>query len=319
MIRTRTLSALLGLILATVLAGCGSSGSSGNPGKTAGNSTTSPAAVPTTFASQPGSITVGSADFPENQLLALIYGDAMKAKGVNVTQRPNIGERSVYMAALQDGSIDFIPEYSGSILAYLDSTASQKSPGDVYAALQKVAAGKGLVALKYAAAQDSDTITVTKATAARYHLTSIADLKAVASQLTFGAPAQFQTRPDGIPALKSVYGVTFGHFTPLKAGGTFTVTALRDGSVQAADIFSTDPAMKKYGFVALQDPKSMFAAQNIVPIAKAGKISQPAVDACNAVSAKLDTATLLDLVSQVANGADPGTVAQQWLRSVGLG
>lgn len=319
MIRTRTLSALLGLTLAAALAGCGSSGSSGTTGKTAGNGTSSPAPVTTTFPSQPGSITVGSADFPENQLLALIYGDAMQAKGVKVTQRPNIGERSVYMAALQDGSIDFIPEYSGSILAYLDNTASQKSPADVYTALQTVAAGKGLVALKYAAAQDSDTITVTKATADKYHLTSIADLKPVASQLTFGAPAQFQTRPDGIPALKSVYGVTFGHFTPLKAGGTFTVTALRDGSVQAADIFSTDPAMKKYGFVALQDPKSMFAAQNIVPIVKAGKISQPAVDACNAVSAKLDTATLLNLVSQVADGADPGTVAQQWLKSVGLG
>ena len=318
--RIRTLSALLGLMLTAVLAGCGSSGSSGTPANTnTAGGNTSPVSAPTSFPSAPGSIVVGSADFPENQLLALIYGDAMAAKGVKVTQRPNIGERSVYMTALQDGSIDFIPEYSGSILAYLDNSATAKSPDDVYTALQKVAADKGLVALKYAAAQDSDTITVTKATAQKYNLSSIADLKPVASKLTFGAPAQFQSRPDGIPALKSVYGVVFGTFTPLKPGGTFTVTALKDGSVQAADVFSTDPAMKKYGFVALKDPKSMFAAQNIVPIAKAGKISQPAVDACNAVSAKLDTATLLDLVSKVADGADPGTVAKAWLSSVGLG
>ncbi|TAM89006.1 MAG: ABC transporter substrate-binding protein [Jatrophihabitans sp.] len=317
--RTRILSASLALVAAAALAACGSSGSSGKAANTGGNGSSAPAAAQSTFPSQPGSIVVGSADFPENQLLALIYGDAMAAKGVKVTQRPNIGERSVYMTALQDGSIDFIPEYSGSILAYLDSTATAKSPADVYTALQTVAASKGLVALKYAAAQDSDTITVTKATADKYHLSSIADLQPIAANLTFGAPAQFQTRPDGIPALKSVYGVVFGTFTPLKAGGTFTVTALQDGSVQAADVFSTDPAMKKYGFVALKDPKSMFAAQNIVPIAKAGKISQPAVNACNAVSAKLDTATLLDLVSQVAGGADPATVATQWLASVGLG
>lgn len=316
--RTRILSAALALLATAALSACGSSGSSGNPAKTGGGTGSAPAAQ-ASFPSQPGSITVGSAGFAENELLAQIYGNAMSAKGVKVTLRLNIGERPIYMTALQDGSIDFVPEYSGSILAYLDNTATAKSSADVYSALQKVAAGKGLVALKYAEAQDSDTITVTKATADKYHLTSIADLKPVASQLTFGAPAQFQTRPDGIPALKSIYDVVFGTFTPLQAGGTFTVTALKDGSVQAADIFSTDPAMKKNGFVALKDPKNMFAAQNIVPIAKAGKISQPAVDACNAVSAKLDTATLLDLVSQVADGADPATVAKQWLSSVGLG
>lgn len=319
--RIRVMSALAGLLVAGALAGCGASGSSGTtntPANTGGNSS-APATTTSSFPSAPGSIVVGSADFPENQLLALIYGDAMQAKGVNVTQRPNIGERPVYMAALQDGSIDFVPEYSGSILAYLNSSSTAKTPDAVYAALQTAAAGKGLVALKYAAAQDSDTITVTKATAAKYHLSSIGDLKPVASKLTFGAPAQFKTRPDGIPALKSVYGVVFGNFQPLKPGGTFTVTALNNGSVQAADIFSTDPAMKKYGYIALKDPKSMFAAQNIVPIAKAGKISQPAVDACNAVSEKLDTATLLDLVSKVAAGQDPATVAKAWLSSVGLG
>ena len=177
----------------------------------------------------------------------------------------------------------------------------------------------GLTVLKYAPAQDSDTITVTKGTATKYHLTSIADLASVASSLTFGAPAQFKTRADGVPALKSVYGVTFGTFTPLSAGGTVTVTALKNGSVDAADIFSTDPAIVQNGFVSLTDPKSMFAAQNVVPLATQAKLSQPMVDACNAVSAKLDTATLAKLVADVAGGKDPDTVAKTWLSSMGLG
>ena len=112
---------------------------------------------------------------------------------------------------------------------------------------------------------------MTKATAQKDHLTSIADLAPIASHLTFGAPAAFQTRPDGIPALKRVYGVTFGNFTALSASGTVTVTALKNGTIDAGDIFSTDPSFAADGFVALTDPKNMFAAQNVTPIVSYGQ------------------------------------------------
>ena len=313
------LAALLGLTL--TLAACGSSGSSKQTNSPPPNTQSAPgtaAGSATGLPTAPGSITVGSADFPESTLLADIYAGAMSAKGVQVTKKLNIGERSAYMAALNDGSIGFIPEYTGSILVYLDKSATAKTPDEVYAALKQAASGQGLVALQFAAAQDSDTITVTKQTADKYHLTSIADLKSVAGKLTFGAPAQFKTRADGIPALKSVYGVEFGRFTSLQAGGTITVTALKNGSIDAGDIFSTDPSIAKNNFVSLTDPKSMFAAQNIVPLFAQAKLSQPMADACNAVSAKLDTATLAGLVAKVADGADPDSVAKDWLSSAGL-
>ena len=130
---------------------------------------------------------------------------------------------------------------------------------------------------------------MTKATAAKYHLTSIADLAPIASKLTFGAPAAFQTRPDGIPALKSVYGVTFGTFTALSASGTVTVTSLKDGTIDAGDIFSTDPSFAQDGFVALADPKNMFAAQNVTPIVATAKVTPTIETTVNAVSAKLTT------------------------------
>ena len=321
--RTYLLAASL-LASALALAACGSSGSSDKTTPPAGGNTSSGPATtssessgPATYPAGPGSITVGSAGFTENILLADIYADAMSAKGVKVSKHTNIGERPIYMKALNDGSIDFIPEYSGSILSYLDSSATAKSAADVDAALQQKLSDK-LVALTYSPAQDSDTITVTQATATKYNLKSIADLASVASKLTLGAPAQFKTRADGVPALKSVYGVTFGRFTPLQAGGAITVTALKNGTVQAADIFSTDSSIAKNGFVSLEDPKNMFAAQNIVPILTKAKVTQPMVDACNAVSEKLDTKTLADLVAKVGSG-DPGKVAKTWLASVGLG
>jgi len=304
---------------AFVLAACGSSGSSaGNTSPAGGGSTPAAPASSTGLPTDPGSVTIGSAAFPENALLADIYGDAMAAKGVKVSKKLNIGERGVYITALRDGSIGAVPEYTGSILAYLDNKATQKSPDEVYAALQTQAATAGFAVTNFAQAQDADTITVTKKTVDKYHLTSIADLKADASKLTLGAPAQFKTRPDGVPALKSVYGVVFGNYTVTDAGGTATVNALKNGSIDAADIFSTDPAILANGFVSLQDDKSMFAAQNIVPLFDQKVATQPMIDAVNAVSAKLDTKTLAQLVSDVAGGKDPDTVAKGWLSQEGL-
>ena len=301
---------VLSLLLAGSLTACSSGkGSTSAPTTTGASSSTSAASA--------GSLTVGSADFTESTLLADIYADALRAKGVSITEKLNIGERSVYWKAMQDGSIDFIPEYNGSILYYLDPGATAKSTAAVTAALPAVI-GVRLTALNPAAAQDSDTITVTKATAQKYHLSSIGDLAAVAGKLTFGAPAAFQTRPDGIPALKSVYGVKFGTFTALSAGGTVTVTALKNGTIDAGDIFSTDPSFTADGFVALNDPKNMFAAQNISPIVATAKLTPTITDTINAVSAKLTTAILAQLDAQVGTG-DPGRVTEQWLASVGLG
>jgi osmoprotectant transport system substrate-binding protein len=306
--RSRSTLALLAIptAVALLLTACSSSGGSASKSSSGSSST-----------ADKGSVTIGSAAFTENALLADIYAEALSAKGVHVTKKLNIGERPVYWKALQDGSIDFIPEYNGSILYYLDPKATAKSTDAVSAALP-AALGSSLTALDPSSAQDSDTITVTKATADKYKLTSIADLASVASKLTFGAPAQFQTRADGLPALKSVYGVTFGTFTALSAGGTVTVTSLKNGTIDAGDIFSTDPSFQKEGFVALQDPKNMFAAQNVTPIVTAAKLTPTIKDTANAVSAKLTTAILTDLLIQVGTG-DPEAVAKQWVSSVGLG
>jgi osmoprotectant transport system substrate-binding protein len=327
-------AALLGVCMA--LSGCSSSGSSDKktgsagggttsapPSITSGSSTpTAAAPLPTSTATYPagtGSITIGSAAFPENEILADIYAGALEAKGVKVSKKLSIGERAQYIAALKDGSIDFVPEYSGSILSFLDTKATAKSPADVYTALESAVPATQAV-LNPSAAQDSDTITVTKATADKNNLKTIGDLASVASGFTLGAPQQFQTRADGVPALNSVYGVTFGTFTPLQAGGAITVTALKNGTVDAADIFSTDPSIAANDFVSLIDNKSMFAAQNVVPLVNKAKMTQTIADAANAVSAKLDTATLADLVGKVQNDKQTAAaVAKAWLATAGLG
>ena len=316
MTRTRLLPA--GLLGLAVLAACGVPGSSAIPDGGAGRQAVAHAPSLASLPRQPGAVTIGSADFPEDEILAYLYADAMRARGVTVTIHADIGERPAYIAALSDGSIGAVPEYSGSILDYLDPSASAKAPAAVYGSLQGVAAAQGFAVTSYAAAQDSDTITVTEATAAKYHLTTIASLKNVADGLSLGAPEPFLTVPYGIPALKSVYGVVFQRFVPLSAGGTITQTALRDGTIGAADIFSTDPSIDTDRFVSLTDTGHIFAAQNVVPLFRLGVLTQPMAQACNAVSARLTTAALRKLDGEVANGTSPATAAAQWLASAGL-
>ena len=113
-----------------------------------------------------------------------------------------------------------------------------------------------------------------RTSADKYHLTSIADLAAVGSKLTLGGPPEFKTRPDGVPGLKANYGVTFrASYKTLDAGGPLTVNALKNGQIDAGDIFTTDPSITKNGFVVLADPKFNFAAQNVLPLINKSKAS----------------------------------------------
>jgi osmoprotectant transport system substrate-binding protein len=141
----------------------------------------------------------------------------------------------------------------------------------------------------------------------------------VASKLILGGPPEFKTRPDGVPGLQKLYNVTFGGYKALDAGGPLTVNALKNGQVGAADLFTTDPSIQANGFVILDDPKSDFAAQNILPLINKAKATDGVKQVLNGVSSKLDTQTVGQLLSKVVSDKqDPDKVAKDWLASSGL-
>lgn len=305
---TRTiLVALTAGVLA--LAGCGGGG---------GNPLTEETKKPANSPAAADTISVGSANFPEAVLLGEIYAGALQAKGVKVQKKLNIGARDAYLKALDDGSIDLVPEYTGVLLQFYDKKATASKPDDVYAALQEAVPDR-LTVLDKASAEDKDAIVVTAATAKKYHLKSIADLGPVAKDLDIGGPPEFRTRLTGLVGLKKVYGLTFKSFKPLDVAGPITVSALKSGRVAAANLFSTQSAIPQNKFVVLDDPKLMFTAQNVVPLIVKDKASDKVTAALNAVSAKLDTATLRDLVAQVeVDKKNASAVASEWLSQNGL-
>ena len=100
-----------------------------------------------------------------------------------------------------------------------------------------------LVLLAPSAAEDKDAVVVTRAFATANNVRSIADLTRLCPTVAFGGPPEFATRPYGVPGLARNYGCTFREFRPLDSGGPLTVAALRAGTVQAADLFTTDPSI----------------------------------------------------------------------------
>ncbi len=272
-----------------------------------------PLATSTTNASSAGpTVVVGSANFPENQLLAEIYAQALEAKGTKVTRKFNIGAREAYVAALKSGEITVFPEYTGNFDKYLNpKTTATDAPG-ILADL-KASLPASLALLEPASAEDKDSVTVTKATADKYNLKTIADLAPVAKDLVLAGPAEWKTRDTGVPGLKRVYGLEFKEFKPFDSSGTLLVEALKNGQADAVNLYTTDPNIAANGFVSLEDPKNFFVPQQVVPVV--GKdVAAKLAPTLNAVSAKLDTPTLADMVKQVVlDKADVAKVAKEFL------
>lgn len=294
----------LGLAAALVLSACGGGGDplSGD-GDNAG--------------SAGSQVIVGSADFTESQLIASIYSQALQANGVGVKEQFNIGSREVYIEALKDGSIDLVPEYTGALLSHLDPKSTAATPDAVTAEL-KDKLPEGISMLTPSKAEDKDVVAVTQATADKYRLKAISDLAPVAGELVLGGPAEWKTRTQGVVGLRDVYGLNFKDFVSLDAGGTLTMTALTSGQIQAGDLFSTDPGLKANNLVALEDDKNLFAAENVVPLIKAGKQNDTVTNTLDAVSAKLTTDDLISMNAEAATGTNLADIAKKWLAEVGI-
>lgn len=308
--RTLTVTAL-GVAATLALAACG--GGSSNPLSTgSGSGGNAPTGSP-----KAGTIHVGAANFPESQLIAEIYAAALNAKGLKATTGDPLGAREVYLKALQQGSIDLVPEYAYSLLTFYDASATQTAPDAVRAALTKKLPS-GDIVLNAAAAEDSNTVTVTKKTADKWGLKTIADLAKHSNEVTFAAPAEFQSREQGLKGLKEKYNLVPKSFRALQ--GTAIVQALKNNQAQAANIFTTDPSIKADGFVSLQDPKHVFGSDNVVPLISKAKATATVKSVLNAVQAKLTTDKLAAMDKEVqVDHKDASSVAKQFVTSNGLG
>ncbi len=286
-------------------------------------SSASPLATPSADTATPSAtaagatLVVGSQQYYSNEIIAELYAQALEAKGYTIDRQYQIGQREVYLPDLEAGKIDLMPEYSGNLLQYYDAKTTAKSGEEVLAALTTVLPA-GLRPLTPASATDQDSYNVTAEFAAQHSLASLEDLAKVPGPLKVAANSEFEKRPYGPKGLKSFYGVDVQVVPVEDSGGPLTVKALKDGAVQAADIYSADPSIATNKFVTLTDPKNMILPQNVVPIASA-KVDAPASATIDAVNAALTTAELVGLNARsVTEQSASAVIAKDWLTQKGL-
>ncbi|MFE7274874.1 ABC transporter substrate-binding protein [Streptomyces sp. NPDC057623] len=268
--------------------------------------------------SSKGGITIGTANFTENQVLGYLYAAVLDAAGVKVNVRPNLGTREILIPALKGGDIDLLPEYQGALLHYVAPKARATEEGEMQNALT-IALPNGLQVLPYGMAEDSDAFVVTRETARKYGLTSLADLRKQNGKLVIGAAPEVKKREVGAVGLKDVYGVEFKEFKSLDSSGPLVKGALKKGDVDVANLFTTDTDIQANDWVVLTDPENLIPGQHVVPLIADRKADSTVRKALARLGNTLTTAQLTELNRQVdKDKKDPQDVADAYAKEHGL-
>lgn len=122
----------LAVVAALALGACGSDSDSSDSTSTGGS-----------VGSGPLTVTVSSGNFPESELLGEIYTQAMENAGIRVARKDPIGAREAYYAAIKAGEVSLIPEYTNSLLSYVEKTEGVEATVPTGAASADTAATSG--------------------------------------------------------------------------------------------------------------------------------------------------------------------------------
>lgn len=315
---SRFISLSAAALAAAGLTACGSgkgpaTGTSNSPG------TTTTSALPGT--GRPP-VAVGDKNtFPEQFVLGALYEQALAAQGFSVSLNRNIGPTDVTIRALESGSVSVYPE---SIDVWNQSVAGYKrkfkTVSAAYQAGQRYAVAHGFQLLNPTPFSDTSAIGVTLTYAVQHGVSAIGDLRKLAATLTIGGPPQFESSPTGLAGVEQAYGFAPAAFKALPVGEQYS--ALDQGTVQAADVNTTDGQLTSYSYALLHDPAHVFGWGNVVPVVTQKVLEQegPAFAATiDKVSALLTTSVIRQLNAEVALGhQDPAKVAKQFLQAHNL-
>jgi osmoprotectant transport system substrate-binding protein len=266
-------------------------------------------------------IRLASFDFPESELLGQVYGQALSQHGFPVEQVVQLGSREVVAPALEQGKVDMVPEYLGSVLNFLNDRdrVATADPGQTHARLEQAFAPRGVSVLAFAPAVDRNGFVVSGDLARRHHLERISDLAPLAPKLIFGGPPECPQRPLCLKGLQEVYKLRFARFESMPSRAV-TAAALGTGEIGVGMIDTTDPSLLQPGadLVQLADDRRLQPADNVVPVLRRELLDAygpPLVSLVNTVSAQLTTGELTRLNRQVADGRPAADAASAWLRA----
>jgi osmoprotectant transport system substrate-binding protein len=265
-------------------------------------------------------ITLGTQDFPEARILGELWRQALAVNGYTVNLRKRVGPAAELDRALRAREIDGHVAYTGTVLSVVaGEEVSGLDPRETYRQVRAFYDGRGMAISQMTPYENVDAIATTNAFAQENELREIADLRKLES-FTFGARPEFESLYLGLEGMQQVYGLTNARFKPITLGAQYT--ALDEGDVDAANVFTTDPQLEGGDYAVLDDPKLLFGSQNAVMVVDADKLERVGreefLKVVDAVNRRLTSDVIVEMNRAVTNGQDDGEVARRFLRQAGL-
>ena len=278
---------------------------------------------------------VGSKDFTESIILAHICGDLLEDAGYGVDRQINLGGTVVAHEATVNGDIDLYVEYTGTgLLAILGMELPEMDRDAEASASPAAGAGKdpvydivaeaypeqfGLEWLEPWGFNNTYVMAVRRETADELGITTISDLEGHSGDMIVGGTQEFLIRPDGLPGLEELYGLSFGDALGLDPGLVYS--ALVEGEVDIVSATATDGRIPALDLVALEDDLGFFPPYYAAPVVRQDLLEEaPEVrDILNQLAGQIDDTRMAELNFQVDDGgAEPSDVARQFLIDEGL-
>ena len=313
---SRTYSAGLVASVALLVAACGSTAMH-SAGATTGTQTRTTTTVPLPGSGRPP-VVIGDKNTPEQFVLGELYDEALTAEGFSVSLNRNIGPTGVTIRALHQGSLDLYPEYIDMWNKQVAHDSQQyASRHAAYSAGQQYAIGQRLELLDPTPFGNTEALAVTDYYATRHRLGAMRDLGRRDRPLTVGGPPQF--KESGLAALERAYGFSSHAFKVLPVGDQYQ--ALNQGTIQAADVNTTDGDLASGDYRVLKDPSHVLGWGNVVPVVTQKTLEKEGpkfAATINAVNSLLTLSAMRQMNEQVEQHVDPATVAAQFLETHGL-
>lgn len=257
------LAAIAALALTLGIAACGSDDST-TSGSTEGGEA---GAIQSNPDNGKVSLTIGSKNFPEQEILGEIYAQALTAAGYKVKSALNLGSETVAQKAVKTGQISGYPEYASTALTSFFGLEPEEVPADATEAWEKANEEfekEGLEAFEPTPFASANAVGTTTETAEKYDLKTVSDLEGVSEKLSLYGSPECRQRIDCLAGLEELYGLKFKSFTPVDIGLRYTV--LEKGQADLSILFTTDPQLSAESdkFVILEDDKEVFPAGNVI-------------------------------------------------------
>ena len=213
------------------------------------------------------SLTIGSKNFPEQEILGEIYTQALAAAGYKAKSDLSLGSETVALKTLKQGQISGYPEYASTALTSFFGLEPEEVPSDATEAWEKANAEfekEGLEAFEPTPFASANAVGLLKSTAEKYNLKTISDLEGVSEKLSLYGSPECRQRIDCLAGLEKLYGLKFKEFKPVDISLRYKV--LEQGQADLSILFTTDPQLSAESekFVILEDDKEVFPAGNII-------------------------------------------------------